>query len=249
MTLIAELMSYALLRLSRLTLTQKGVTDALTFVAVLLFCLALEGVKRHSVRRYGSKGFRTDVLYSLVYLSGAYSIFVGLPVYRFLMTHLSHWVPFLQTHILIGLPAPVQFLAGLAAADFTYYLWHRSVHATPFLWAFHSIHHSQQELTIATSLRVHIFEEMVRGIFYFVPFFILAIPAHVWLPLDIAINWLLFLEHSDLDWTYGKLGRFIVSPHFHRIHHSVETQDLDTNFGSFLSIWDRIFGTANARAT
>jgi len=206
MTLIAELMSYALLRLSRLTLTQKGVTDALTFVAVLLFCLALEGVKRHSVRRYGSKGFRTDVLYSLVYLSGAYSIFVGLPVYRFLMTHLSHWVPFLQTHILIGLPAPVQFLAGLAAADFTYYLWHRSVHATPFLWAFHSIHHSQQELTIATSLRVHIFEEMVRGIFYFVPFFILAIPAHVWLPLDIAINWLLFLEHSDLDWTYGKLG-------------------------------------------
>src|SRR5207237_1407540 len=122
-------------------------------------------------------------------------------------------------------------------------------HCSSICVACHSIHHSQQELTIATSLRVHIFEEVVRGLFYFVPFFVLAIPARVWLPVDIAINWLLFLEHSDLDWTYGKLGTILVSPHFHRVHHSVEVQDVDTNFGSFLSIWDRLFGTANLRAT
>jgi sterol desaturase/sphingolipid hydroxylase (fatty acid hydroxylase superfamily) len=209
----------------------------------------LEAVKRRSLRRYNATSFRTDLLYAFVYLSGAYSLFVGLPVYRFLTRQLSQWVPFLQTHALTGLPAPVQFIAGLVAADLTYYLWHRSVHAMPFLWAFHSIHHSQQELTIATSLRVHIFEEMVRGLFYFVPFYILAIPPHVWLPVDVAINWLLFLEHSDLDWTYGRLGSILVSPHFHRIHHSVEPRDLNTNFGSFLSIWDRLFGTANLRAT
>ena len=249
MKLITELATFVLSRLSALTFTRKGIFDAATFAAVLLFCLALEWMKRRSIRRYGAKAFRTDLLYSFVYLSGAYSLFVGLPVYRFLTVHLSHWVPFLQTHALTGLPAPVQFVAGMAAADFTYYLWHRTVHATPFLWAFHSIHHSQEELTIATSLRVHIFEEMVRGLFYFVPFFILAIPPQVWLPLDIAINWLLFLEHSDLDWTYGKLGSVLVSPHFHRVHHSIEVQDIDTNFGSFFSFWDRLFGTANLRAT
>jgi sterol desaturase/sphingolipid hydroxylase (fatty acid hydroxylase superfamily) len=246
---IAEAFSYLLGRLANFGLNQKGVTDAITFVAVLAFCLILEAIKRRSLRRYSAMSFRTDLLYSLVYLSGAYSLFVGLPIYRFLTHHLSEWVPFLQTHLLTGLPAPVQFVAGLAVADLTYYLWHRSVHATPFLFAFHSIHHSQQELTIATSLRVHIFEEMVRGLFYFVPFYILAIPPHVWLPVDVAINWLLFLEHSDLEWTYGKLGLIVVSPHFHRIHHSVELQDLNTNFGSFLSIWDRLFGTANLRAT
>src|SRR6266496_4220135 len=135
MKLIAELGAYVRSRLSTLTLTRKGIVDVATFVAVLVFCLVLEWVKRRSVRRYGAKGFRTDLLYSLVYLSGAYSLFVGLPVYRFLTTHLSHWVPFLQTHLLTGLPAPVQFIAAMAAADFTYYLWHRSVHATPFLWA------------------------------------------------------------------------------------------------------------------
>ncbi|MDQ6801194.1 MAG: sterol desaturase family protein [Acidobacteriota bacterium] len=248
MKLIAEAGAYLLHRLSSFGLNQKGVTDAITFAAVLAFCLILEAVKRRSLRRYRATSFRTDLFYSLVYLSGAYSLFVGLPVYKFLTRLLTEWVPFLQTRILVGVPAPVQFLVGLAAADLTYYLWHRSVHATPFLWAFHSIHHSQQELTIATSLRVHIFEEMVRGLFYFVPFFILAIPAHVWLPVDVAINWLLFLEHSDLDWTYGKVGSILVSPHFHRIHHSVELQDLNTNFGSFLSIWDRLFGTANLRA-
>ena len=249
MTVIAELAAYLFARLSAISLTRKGVVDAATFLGLLAFCLALEWRKQRSIRRYASRAFRTDVLYSLVYLSGAYSLFVGLPVYRFLTRQLSHWVPFLQTHALTHFPAPLQFVCGLAIADLTYYLWHRSVHAVPFLWAFHSIHHSQQELTIATSLRVHIFEEVVRGLFYFVPFFVLAIPARVWLPVDIAINWLLFLEHSDLDWTYGKLGTILVSPHFHRVHHSVEVQDVDTNFGSFLSIWDRLFGTANLRAT
>lgn len=249
MKVLLELATYVLGRVATLAPTRKGIVDAVTFVAVLAFCFILEAIKRHSIRRYGARGFRTDLLYSLVYLSGAYSLFVGLPVYRFLTTHLSRSAPFLQTHLLAGLPAPLQFAAGLAVADLTYYLWHRSVHAVPFLWAFHSIHHSQQELTIATSLRVHIFEELVRGLFYFVPFFVLAISPQVWLPLDIAINWLLFLEHSDLDWTYGPLGRIVVSPHFHRVHHSIERCDLDTNFGSFLSIWDQLFGTANLRAT
>jgi sterol desaturase/sphingolipid hydroxylase (fatty acid hydroxylase superfamily) len=246
---IANILAFLISRLSNLTVSRKGFFDAVTFAAVLVFCLVLEFIKHRSVRRYGAKSFRTDLLYSFVYLSGAYSLLIGLPVYRFLFTHLSRWVPFLQTHALSNLPAPVQFIAGLVAADLTYYLWHRSVHATPLLWAFHSIHHSQEELTAATSLRVHIFEEMVRGCFYFVPFFVLAIPPTVWLPLDIAINWLLFLEHSDLDWTYGKLGLIFVSPHFHRVHHSIESQDIDTNFGSFLSFWDRLFGTANSRAT
>lgn len=249
MNAILDALQYLWARLASASFTSKGLFDAATFVAVLVFCLILEGVKRHSVKRYGSKAVRTDLIYSFVYLSGIYSLFVGLPVYRFLLTHLSRRVPFLQTHALANVPAPVQFLCGLAVADLTYYLWHRTVHAVPLLWAFHSIHHSQREMTIATSLRVHIFEEMVRGLFYFVPFFILDIPPRVWLPLDIAINWLLFLEHSDLDWTYGILGNLIVSPHFHRVHHSVEVEDIDTNFGSFLSIWDRLFGTANLRAT
>ena len=249
MKFVAELATLLFARLSAVSLTRKGIVDAATFVVVLAFCLALEWRKQRSIRRYASRAFRTDVIYSLVYLSGAYSLFVGLPVYRFLTSHLSRWVPFLQTHALAHVPAALQFICGLAIADLTYYLWHRTVHAVPFLWAFHSVHHSQQELTIATSLRVHIFEEMVRGLFYFVPFFVLAIPASVWLPVDIAINWLLFLEHSDLDWTYGKIGSILVSPHFHRVHHSIEPQDVDTNFGSFLSIWDRMFGTANLRAT
>jgi sterol desaturase/sphingolipid hydroxylase (fatty acid hydroxylase superfamily) len=236
-------------RLTEFVSSQKGTADLAAFAIVLIFSLVVEYRRTRSVARFGAKSFRTDLVYSLVYLSGAYSLFVGLPIYRFLTKTLSHAVPFLQTHALVGLPAPLQFLIALVAADFTYYFWHRSVHATPILWAFHSIHHSQTQLTIATSLRVHIFEEMIRGLFYFVPFFILGLPTTVWLPLDIAINWLLFLEHSDLDFSYGPLGRILVSPHFHRIHHSVDPQDLNKNFGSFLAFWDPLFGTASDRKT
>src|SRR5581483_747419 len=56
-------------------------------------------------------------------------------------------------------------------------------------------------------------------------------------------------EHSDLDWTYGPLGKLIVSPHYHRIHHSIAESDFNKNFGSFLSFWDPLFGTASSRAT
>src|SRR6266487_5051856 len=98
MRLITEIATFALHRLSAMNFTRNGVFDVLTFAAVLLFCLILEAVKRRSVQRYGSRGFRTDLIYSFIYLSGAYSLFVGLPVYRFLTTHLSQWLPFLQTH-------------------------------------------------------------------------------------------------------------------------------------------------------
>jgi len=246
MKLLVEIANFLATHLS---LNRKGIVDILTFGGVLLFCLALEWRKERSLRRYGSKTFRTDLIYSLVYLSGAYSLFVGLPLYRFLTASVTRWVPFLQTHAMSHVPVGLQFILGLAAADLTYYLWHRTVHAVPLLWAFHSIHHSQKEMTFATSLRVHIFEEMVRGMFYFVPFYLLGITPYVWLPLDITINWLLFLEHSDLDWTYGPLGKILVSPHYHRVHHSIEKQDVDTNFGSFFAFWDPLFGTANARAT
>jgi sterol desaturase/sphingolipid hydroxylase (fatty acid hydroxylase superfamily) len=249
MELVIDIAAFLVRHIQTYVATEKGIADIATFAGVLVFCLVIEYARIRSARRYGWKGFRTDLLYSAVYLSGAYSLFVGLPIYRFLTGVFSAHVPFLQTHALEGLPVAVQLVVALAVSDLTYYTWHRTVHATPILWAFHSIHHSQQQLTIATSLRVHLFEEMVRGLFYFVPFFILGLPAHVWLPFDILMNWLLFLEHSDLDWTYGRVGRLVVSPHFHRIHHSSDRRDFDKNFGSFFSIWDRLFGTFSARDT
>ncbi len=249
MQLIIDIANLLIRHIRTFVSTEKGIADIATFVAVLFFCLAIEYARYRSARRYGWKGFRTDLLYSAVYLSGAYSLFVGLPIYRFLTGVLSAHVPFLQTRALEGLPVAAQLMVALVVSDLTYYTWHRTVHATPILWAFHSIHHSQQQLTIATSLRVHLFEEMVRSLFYFVPFFIIGLPAHVWLPFDILMNWLLFLEHSDLDWTYGRVGQLIVSPHFHRVHHSIDPRDLDKNFGSFFSVWDHVFGTFSNRTT
>lgn len=249
MHFLADLSTFVFGRIARFVLTQKGIADIASFVGVLTLCIIAEYARTRSVARYRSRGLRTDLLYSAVYLSGAYSMFVGLPMYRMLTSAIARYAPFLQTHALDGLPAPVQFMIALVIPDLTYYLWHRTVHATPFLWAFHSIHHSQETLTVATSLRVHVFEEVVRSLFYFVPAAILGLPTRVWLPLDLTMNWLLLLEHSDLNWTYGILGKVIVSPHYHRIHHSVDPKDLDRNFGAFLSIWDPLFGTVSRRAT
>src|SRR5207248_10380287 len=120
MRVLAEIATFVFTRLS---FSRKGFLDAMTFVAVLAFCLVLEWRKERSLRRYGTRGFRTDLLYAFVYLSGIYSLLVGLPVYRFLTTRLTQWVPSLQTHALTHVPAPLQFILGLAIADLTYYFW------------------------------------------------------------------------------------------------------------------------------
>jgi sterol desaturase/sphingolipid hydroxylase (fatty acid hydroxylase superfamily) len=53
-----------------------------------------------------------------------------------------------------------------------------------------------------------------------------------------------FAQHSDIEWTYGPVGRVIVSPRFHARHHSAAPEDINVNFGSLLIIWDHLFGTA-----
>lgn len=249
MHLIVELTAFVFQRIADFVLTQKAIADIASLLAVLSLCFISLYAKRRSAAGLFTKNLATDLLYSAVYLSGAYSIFVGLPIFRALKHLMGHYAPYLQTHALDAMPWLLQFMITIVVADLAYYTWHRTVHATPFLWAFHSIHHSQERLTVATSYRFHVFEEAVRGFFYFVPAAILNMPTHVWLPLDVTVNWLLLLQHSDLDWTYGVFGRIFVSPQYHRVHHSIDRDDVDTNFATFLSFWDVIFGTANRRAT
>ncbi len=194
------------------------------------------------VARYRSRNFANDVLYMFLYRGGFFSIFVLAAIVNALDTH----VGFLRLKLLSGLPWPLGLALFWIGGDFLLYWWHRLQHSSRFLWAFHSVHHSQSELTVLSSWRRHPFEMMATDLFIFIGVFqmLLGVPTRGWLPLGVAVTCLQALQHSQLDWRYGRLGRLVVSPHFHAFHHSVDRHQSDANFGLMFSCWDYLFGTA-----
>ena len=128
------------------------------------------------------------------------------------------------------------------------YVAHRLSHRVGFLWLVHSIHHSQPSLTAFTNFRFHLGNVLFRTLVQFPVFVLLGSPQLGGVPLlwltVLASVLLEGLAHCDLPWRFGLLGRLLVSPAFHRVHHSVEERHHDRNFGIALSVWDRLFGTA-----
>ncbi|MDQ3195681.1 MAG: sterol desaturase family protein [Pseudomonadota bacterium] len=136
-------------------------------------------------------------------------------------------------------------IAAITVGEFFYYWFHR-LHAVPFLWKFHEVHHSIREMSGLNSNH-HFTEEIFRIPFVIVPLSLLInvntgyIPALVYAILRLQGQF----QHSCTRYHLGPLRCVIADNRFHRIHHSLEEQHWDKNFGSFTSVWDLIFRTAH----
>jgi len=125
--------------------------------------------------------------------------------------------------------------------DFLYYWYHRSSHQINFLWASHVVHHQSEEYNLTTALR-----QTSSSVFvwlFYIPSFILGIPAEVFFSVS-ALNLVYqFWVHTQL---VGKLGWFeqvFVTPSHHRVHHAQNEYYIDKNHGGVFIIWDKLFGT------
>jgi sterol desaturase/sphingolipid hydroxylase (fatty acid hydroxylase superfamily) len=221
--------------------------SALSALLALLLAARARFGPRAWMRRIATPAVRTDAAYTVFYVGGIYAFLVSGPAYRFLGALVDAHAPFLRLDLLARLPVWSQFLVASVAMDGVLYWTHRALHRVPWLWAFHSVHHSQREMTALANFRFHVGDVFLRGLAQFVPGLVLGVPLRVWLPsvwIQVALD---CLAHSGLGWSYGPLGRVLVSPRFHRLHHSAEPRDRDRNFGMTYSFWDRLFGTADAR--
>ena len=143
------------------------------------------------------------------------------------------------------------------AEDLSRFLLHRAMHRIPFLWRYHKTHHSAQILTPLTVHRVHPIEiclyymrgvlvfGIVSGVFIYVfgsklsALDILGVDALGFLFNMVAAN----LRHSHIWLSFGRFERVFISPAQHQIHHSTASEHQDTNFGTCLAVWDRLFGS------
>jgi sterol desaturase/sphingolipid hydroxylase (fatty acid hydroxylase superfamily) len=141
--------------------------------------------------------------------------------------------------------------------DFTLFFSHMMQHRIPVLWEFHKIHHSATNLNPLTSVRFHPVEfnvdlalegaafSVVLGVaayFYNLNIIDLAgIAANILFLVNFVI--LAPLQHSNVPISFGYFDRFVITPTLHHLHHSSVPKHYNRNFGSGLSIWDRLFGT------
>ncbi len=130
--------------------------------------------------------------------------------------------------------------------DFIYYWWHRFQHTNKWLWAQHTLHHSERSLNVVASLRHHWLEDPLRLFVQMMPIgflFFFAPPSVAWVGSVLGL-WPFFI-HMNLRLWMGPLTMVLAGPQYHRVHHSILPEHHDKNFAAFFPIWDIIFGTAH----
>lgn len=128
--------------------------------------------------------------------------------------------------------------------DFFYYWFHRLQHAVPLMWRFHAVHHSIREMS-AWNCNHHVAEDLMRLPFVTLPLVLFQFDSGVVPAVALAlIAAQPTFEHSCMKLHLGPLRYVFGDPRFHRLHHSIERQHWDANFGSFTTIWDQLFRTA-----
>ena len=138
----------------------------------------------------------------------------------------------------------------LLVSDFGSYWGHRALHVVPFLWRFHAIHHSAEELDWLVNSRAHPFDIVFTRMCALAPVYLLGlaqasthrIDPVVALVMVFGTIWTYFI-HANIRWRFGPLEWLISTPAFHHWHHTND-ENRDRNFASIFPVIDRVFGTA-----
>lgn len=147
-------------------------------------------------------------------------------------------------------PLWVEILVAVVVLDFAIWLQHLAAHKIPILWRLHQMHHADVDIDVTTAIRFHPIEialSMIWKILWVIP--LGAAPLAVLL-FEVILNGCAMFNHANValpGWLDRALRLVIVTPDMHRVHHSVEQREHDSNYGFNLSIWDRLFATYTAQ--
>lgn len=144
-----------------------------------------------------------------------------------------------------SMPVALQVVAVVLFSDFMAYISHLLRHKISWMWEFHKIHHSQEQLNYFSTVRIHPLDLLCSSLIRFLPFALLGGE----MALPTFLGWITFQRfyemfvHANLRTNMGWLRYILVTPQSHRIHHSLEREHIDTNYGNIFSIWDFLFRT------
>jgi sterol desaturase/sphingolipid hydroxylase (fatty acid hydroxylase superfamily) len=141
-----------------------------------------------------------------------------------------------------SLPFALTLLVAVFIGDFVGYWRHRLEH-TALLWPAHAVHHSDTEMTWLALERFHPINRVTTFAIDTTAILILGFPVEIAIANGLVRHYYGYFIHADLPWTFGPLGRILVSPAMHRWHHAADPQAFDTNYATVFSVFDQAFGT------
>ena len=127
--------------------------------------------------------------------------------------------------------------------DFTGYWLHRLNHRVNVFWNRHIIHHSSEEFNLSCALRQSVSETVHFGAILMIPAALLGVPAKIFAIIGPIHLFMQFWYHTKLINKLGWLEYIIITPSHHRVHHAINPEYLDKNYGQIFIIWDKIFGS------
>jgi len=144
------------------------------------------------------------------------------------------------------LPFWLAITVSVIALDFVIWLQHVMVHAIPLLWRLHRVHHADLDYDLTTGTRFHPFEILLSMLIKFATIAVLGPPVVAVILFEVLLNATSMFNHGNvrLPTRVDRILRWlVVTPDMHRVHHSVEDDETNSNFSFNLPWWDRLFGT------
>lgn len=146
----------------------------------------------------------------------------------------------------VEVPFWFEVVASVIIMDFVIYIQHVMVHAIPVLWRLHRLHHADLDYDVTTGARFHPIEIILSMLIKFATILLLGPAVIAVIIFEVMLNATAMFNHGNISLpkTLDKYLRlFLVTPDMHRVHHSIEDDEANSNFGFSLPWWDRLFGT------
>ena len=211
------------------------------FIIVLLVFVPFERLFALRRQRVFRKGWLTDLAHFFV---SYFLVQVGVFLVFVVLTLLLGWAvsPGFQASV-AAQPGWLQFLEAFLIAEVAFYLAHRLSHEVPFLWRFHSVHHSIEEMDWLASARIHPVDQVFVKSMMILPLYVMGFTEQTFgVYLALTALQAIFV-HANVRFRFGPLRWVFSTPEFHHWHHAAETQAHDKNYAGQLPLLDLLFGT------
>lgn len=214
-------------------------TDVYTVgIPIILGLICLEAVfsafRNRQFYKLGDTGGTVGLL--------AGNVFVSLITQGFVLSLYFFLYQFRVLTVNDVMPVWAAWLLTLVMIDFVFYWYHRSAHRIRFLWAIHMNHHSSVEMNFSVAFRQAWFGPISKAPFYIIMPLVGFDPSITVVVALFSRLWGV-LGHTQWIDKLGWLDGIFNTPSTHRVHHGTNPEYVDSNYGNFFIVWDRLFGT------
>jgi sterol desaturase/sphingolipid hydroxylase (fatty acid hydroxylase superfamily) len=209
-------------------------------LVILGVFLAVERIRPAQRRSFFARGYRQDLLYTVLNATLVVPLVVALSLSFSEVARKS--IPWIVLPHYEFFPRWLAIAVIFILMDACNWSAHLANHKVQVLWRFHELHHSQEDMSVLTVFRTHPLIH-VSYLVALIPGIVLIANGEVTTSLLVVYAAVVAFEHSNTNLSFGPLNRVFCSPNYHRIHHRVEGRQ-DVNLGFALTIWDQLSGRA-----